>query len=483
MKHQFYSLIVLLLIFASCSSGSKKQLDKITIQSQQLDSLFNFCYSNGMYNGAVIVTKNDSVIYKNSFGYANEENKEKITPESVFYIASVSKQFTSMGIMILSEQGKLSFDDKIEDIFPNYPAYLKNITIRQLMTHTSGITDTELYKLKDPSNDDVLESIMKGDSLELENGKTFRYSNTGYTLLAFVIEKVSGMPIEEFFEKEIFDPLNMRHTTTSIRRKQNNMKTVIGYNWLGKNGGYNSTVVGGGGIYSTINDLQKYNKALNTNKLVTKNTLNKAFTNGQLSDQESDGYGFGWSLREKDNKKYVQHDGYVPGYRSFIKKNLTDGYDYIFLTNHGDKLPMNELISSIDSVLEQSKYVRPKNRVVNKISHELKVNGSSNLCQNIKDEIIKNKDHYTIDENRINLLGYMYLRDNQTNIAIEIFKLNTYLHPNSANVWDSLGEGYYENGQFELSKENYQKTLEMNPDNDNARVVIERIEKGQTKNS
>src|SRR5690606_28523315 len=110
-------------IFTSCSNSSKTQPNK-NIQTQQLDSLFNFSHSNGMFNGAVLVTKNDSVIYKKSFGFANEKTKEKITPESVFYIASVSKQFTAMAIMILQEQDKLSYDDRVKDFFPNYPAYL-----------------------------------------------------------------------------------------------------------------------------------------------------------------------------------------------------------------------------------------------------------------------------------------------------------------------------------------------------------------------
>ena len=103
MKHQFYSLLIVLFIFTFCSSISKTQTDKMNIQTQLLDSLFNFSHSNGMFNGAVLVTKNDSVIYKKSFGFANEETKEKITPESVIYIASLSKQFTAMVILKLQE--------------------------------------------------------------------------------------------------------------------------------------------------------------------------------------------------------------------------------------------------------------------------------------------------------------------------------------------------------------------------------------------
>ncbi len=485
MKHQFYSLLIVLLIFTSCSNRSKTELGKKSIQPQQLDSLFNFSHSNGMFNGAVLVTKNDSVIYKESFGYANEETKEKITPESVFYIASVSKQFTAMGIMMLQEKNKLSFDDKIKDFFPDYPDYLKNITIRQLLNHTSGLTDTEYYKLTNPSNKDVLEIILKQGSLELENGKTFRYSNSGYVMLALIIQKISNKSIDQFFNQEIFETLEMKNTTATKSVAENNSKKVNGYNLINKKIVYKSSVIGPGGIYSTLNDLEKWNKALNTNKLISKKTLNEAFKNGKLNEGsisinmngQEYGYGFGWMPYEKDGKKYVQHDGTVESYRSLIKKNLTDRYDYIFLTNQGGRLAMNELTSSIDNILEKSKYKVPKIPVANKIVQKFGENDTNTAISKIKSAISENPNDYNIDENNINRLSYTYLRDSQIIKAIEIFKLNTELHPNSANAFDSLAEGYFVNKQFGLSKENYQKSLELNPENENAKVMIERIGK------
>lgn len=485
MKHQFYSLLIVLLIFSSCLNSSKTQSDKKNIQTEQLDSLFNFSHSNGMFNGAVLVTKDDSIIYKKSFGFANEKTKEKITPESVFYIASVSKQFTAMGIMMLQERGKLSYDNKIKDVFPDYPAHLENITIRQLLNHTSGLTDTEYYKLTEPSNKDVLETLMKQDSLELENGKTFRYSNSGYVILALIIEKTSKKPIDQFFNQEIFEPLEMNNTTATKAVAENISNKVDGYNLIGSKVDYKSSVIGPGGIYSTLNDLEKWNNALNTNKLISKKTLNEAFKNGKLNEGsisinmngQEYGYGFGWMPYEQNGKKYVQHDGAVESYRSLIKKNLTDGYDYIFLTNQGGRLAMNELTSSIDNILENSIYNKPEIPLANKIVQEFEKNDINTAITIIKSSISENPSDYNIDENNINRLSYTYLRDSQIIKAIEVFKLNTELHPNSANAFDSLAESYFENKQFGLSKENYQKSLELNPDNENAKIMIERIGK------
>lgn len=485
MKHQFYSLLIVLSIFTSCSNNSKTQPNKASVKNQKLDSLFNFSHSNGMFNGTVLVTKNDSIIYKKSFGYANEETKEKITPESVFYIASVSKQFTAMGIMILKEKGKLSFDNKIKDFFPDYPEYLKDIKIRQLLNHTSGITDTEYYKLINPSNEDVFKILMKQDSLELVNGSTFRYSNSGYVLLALIIEKISEKPIDQFFHQEIFKPLEMKNTTATKALVQDISKKVEGYNLLGENVGYKSSVIGPGGIYSTLNDLEKWNRALNSGKLVPKEILNQAFTNGNLikgpisikiNGQEY-GYGFGWMITNKGNTKYIQHDGTVESYRSLIKKNLTDGYDYIYLTNQGSRIAMNELTKSIDYILEESKYQKPQIPITNVILTQLKTKGVTDLASNVKNKITNNEGEFSIEENAILRLAYSFLRKDKVDIAIEIFKLNVELYPNSYNAFDSLAEGYFSNKQFELSKENYEKSLELNPENKNGEMMLERIEK------
>tara|TARA_R110001583_G_scaffold182971_1_gene341457 strand:+ start:600 stop:1934 length:1335 start_codon:yes stop_codon:yes gene_type:complete len=444
-----------------------------------------------MFNGAVLVTKNDSIIYKESFGYANEEVKEKITSESIFYIASVSKQFTAMGIMILKEKDELSYDDKIKDFFPDYPKYLKDISVRQLLNHTSGITDTEYYKLTNPNNKDVLKILMTQDSLELENGNTFRYSNTGYVMLALIIEKVSGKPIDQFFRQEIFEPLKMESTTATREIAQKKSKKVEGYNLFGENIGYKSSVIGPGGIYSTLNDLERWNRALNTSSLVSKETLNQAFINGKLlkgsisikiSGQDY-GYGFGWMLTSKGNRKYVQHDGTVESYRSLIKKNLTDGYDYIFLTNQGSRIAMNELIKSIDYILEESKYQNPQIPITNVILTHLMSKGTTGLTSNVKNKIANNQNDYKVEENNILRLAYGFLKKNKVDIAIEIFKLNVELYPNSYNAFDSLAEGYFSNEQFALSKENYKKSLELNPKNDNGKMMLERIEKLTMKNN
>src|SRR5690606_25241287 len=211
------------------------------------------------------------------------------------------------------------------------------------------------------------------------------------------------------------------------------------------------------------------NRALNSNELVSKQTLSEAFKNGKLKqgsisikiDGQDYGYGFGWLTYQKNGKKYVQHDGSVEGYKALINKNLTDGYDYIFLTNQGGRLAMSELTTAIDNILEKSEYKIPEIPITNKIVQEFGTNDVKTAIATIKDAIREKPNDYSINENSINRLAYTYLRDDQTNRAIEVFKLNTELHPDSANAFDSLAEGYFSNEQFELSNENYRRSIEL----------------------
>jgi len=482
MKYQILSLLMLTTLLFSCSRTSSNTKER-DLTKQQIDSLFHFAHANGMFNGSVLITKNDSLIYQASFGFANKEKEEEFSQESLFYIASISKQMTAMGIMILQEQGRLSYDDKVVKFFPDFPKYLHAISIRQLLNHTSGLTDRAYYQLESPSNQDVRNVLLEQDSLELINGETFRYSNSGFVLLALIIEQVSREPIEDFFDQEIFIPLEMKNTTAKRSMAQSSPNMVEGYNFSGKKVGYQSSVVGPGGIYSTIDDLARWNRALNSNLLVSKKTLSEAFTNGQLNDKpisimlrtQEYGYGFGWMVFEKNGQKYVQHDGTVEAYRSMIKKNLSKGYDYIYLTNDGARLAANELLTSIDNILDSAIYKVPLIPLTTKIVTEFQDNDLQLASANLQAIAKRGGGSYTINEQGVNRLAYSYLKEKKVTVALEVFKLNVILHPSSANAFDSLAEGYFSNEEFALSLKNYQKSLVLNPSNENAKERISQL--------
>ena len=158
--------------------------------------------------------ENDKILYTNSFGYANFKTQEKLTAEYAFYLASVSKQFTTMAIMILKEKGSLDYDNSLSDYFPEFPQYAEKVKIKNLMSHTSGIGDHfELGAYKpDLTNADVLELLISQDSLNFEPGSKYQYSNGAFVLLALIVENVSGMPYHTFMKENIFTPLGMNNT-------------------------------------------------------------------------------------------------------------------------------------------------------------------------------------------------------------------------------------------------------------------------------
>jgi CubicO group peptidase (beta-lactamase class C family) len=316
---------------------------------QILDSIINDCHQNGEFNGTVLVTRNNKVVYRKALGYANFETKKKLIPESVFYLASVSKQFTAMAIMILNERKKLAYDDKLSKYFPEFPSYANEITIRHLLTHTSGIPDhfrLNSYK-PDLKNEDVLEILIKQKFLDFKPGDRFEYSNSGYILLAMITEKVSGNPFHEFMKVNVFDPLGMNNTLVYDESKPFIDNRAIGYSMDGTINDYNILTTGAGGMFSTVDDLYLWDQALYTGTLVSWGTKYEAYTPFTLNDGAVSNYGFGWFIYEDERRKTVSHSGSFSGFRNYISRDIVNKNAFVLLTNNGDAFEMNKVVDAI----------------------------------------------------------------------------------------------------------------------------------------
>lgn len=350
--------LILLVIIANDLSAQK---------NQKLDSLFQKLSSNKEFNGNVLIAEKGKIIYKNSFGLANETSKEKLNENSIFELASVSKQFTAFAIVILKEKGKLKYEDKIGDILPQLSFY-KNISIRNLLNHTSGLPDymkildsllidkTWDNKTKIANNKDILDVYEKyKPSLLFEPNEKWEYSNTGYAILASIIEKVSGKSYAEFLKAEIFKPLKMNNTFVYTRRlKPQNIKNyAFGYVYSDSLKTkqlpdqikgldlYVYTldgIVGDGTVNSTIDNLLKWDRNLYTNQLVSKNSIDEIFNNGTLNSGTNTKYGFGWFIDNNETfGKIVNHSGSWPGYISYIERHIDNDKTIILLQNNDTK--------------------------------------------------------------------------------------------------------------------------------------------------
>ncbi len=355
MKNEFIKIIstylLLLLILTPLESLAKS----IPVQ---LDELFNESLEAGNFNGNVLIFLKGNMIYHKSFGIANFNPEEVLTSNSQFALASMSKQFTAIAIMMLNEKGQLSYDDDISKYLPEIP--YEDITIRHLLTHTSGLPSSDdlynayigLYDTSNmengrlPNNDDLLERLVKESPARVNPpGKMYSYSNTGYQLLALIVSRVSNQPFNLFLKNNIFNPLSMSSTLIfdgnnddsikhrvyglqAYRDDKNELKHT--YNDFH----YMQGMYGSGSMYSTTIDLFKWDRALYTDKLVLQSTLKEAFEPLHLNDGSTYNYGFGWYIDRSDRGTlYVSHGGNLVGFRTYIMRGVEDDTTIILLNN------------------------------------------------------------------------------------------------------------------------------------------------------
>jgi CubicO group peptidase (beta-lactamase class C family) len=364
---------------------------------QKIDTFLTSFYNNGNLNGNVLIAEKGKVIYLKSFGFSNDSTKEKLNENSIFELASVSKQFTAMAIVILKEKGKLNYDDKMSKYIPELSNY-DNITVRHLLNHTGGlpdymeIMDTVFDKSKIATNTDIINIFAKlKPPVLFESNTQWQYSNTGYALLASIIERVSGMSYAEYLSKAIFKPLRMTNTLVYTRRYAPKKIANYAYGYVYSDSlkkyclpdGLNETkqvvwldgIVGDGTVNSTVVDLLKWDRALYTTKLITKESKNEVFTSSESNDKTKTGYGFGWFI--EDNGVYgniVNHTGGWPGYRALIERHTQNDKTIIVLLNYindNTYIPITDLRKMLYNI-EPIKFIELKPEESEKFAGEYK---------------------------------------------------------------------------------------------------------------
>ena len=309
---------------------------------EQIDNLFSDYNKSGMPGAAVMVIGEGEIIFKKGYGLADVEKNLPVTANTNFRLASVTKQFTAMCILKLIENNELKMSTTLTEIFPGFPVYGNKITIKNLLQHTSGlidyedlIDDTVTVQVKDK---DVLDMMMKTDSTYFEPGSVHRYSNTGYALLALTVEKISGRNFRDYLRVNIFDPLEMNNTLAFENGINEIRNRAYGYTINGNeieftDQSVTSAVLGDGGIYSSLNDIYKWDQALYTDKLVDKKYFLESWTPGVTADGKEFQYGYGWHLENYDNHKVVYHTGSTRGFRNIIYRIPEKNFTIVILTN------------------------------------------------------------------------------------------------------------------------------------------------------
>lgn len=452
----------------------------------KIQEVLSLAHKYKQFNGSALVAENGRVVYKQSFGMANMEWGIPNAPDTRFRLGSITKQFTSMLILQLVEQGKIKLDAKISDYLPDYRQDVgQKVTIHHLLTHTSGIPSytglPNFFQNVSRNPYKVSEFVTKyasGD-LEFEPGTKFSYNNSGYFLLGAIIERVTGKTYEQLLKDNIFGPVGMKNTgydhhDTLIQKR------AAGYS-LSPDGYTNAPYLdmsipyAAGSMYSTVEDLYLWDQALYTDKLLSaqsKEMMYKPF----LQD-----YAYGWVVANasfKQNDQPVQmivHGGGINGFATTIARFPKEKHLVVLLDNTGQSV--DRLGETIAKILYNQPYEPPKMSIVAILEKTIREKGVAAGIAEYRDLKTKQATIYDFSERQLNELGYRLMRTGKAKEAIEVFKLNVEAYPQGFNTYDSLAEAYMNVNERELAIVNYKKSIELNPKNTSGIETLKKLEK------
>ena len=337
--------ILMLMMMSLLTLNASSQTLNLKQLTSDYDKMLSEQFKPGETGCAALVAKKGQIIYNKAFGMANLELNIPMQPDMVFRIGSITKQFTAVAILQLMEQGKLSLQDDITKFIPDYPTQAYTITIEHLLTHTSGIksytsiTDYFTNVRKDMKPEEVI-NLFKNQPMEFAPGTKWNYNNSGFFLLGYIIEKITGKTYAEYIQENFFTPLGMTSSCygSDIRIIKNRASGYQQGNDGPENSDYCSMTqpYSAGSIMSTVGDLFKWHQAVHSYKLVKKETIDKAFTEYKLKNGEGTGYGYGWFLSQLQGSPTIEHGGGIFGYlTSSIYLPEEDVFVALFSNNTG----------------------------------------------------------------------------------------------------------------------------------------------------
>ena len=354
-------LLLFLILFGGAAFAQTAHAPTIP---QKLDSLLAAFEKQKLFNGSVLVCWKGAIILERGDGYKDLPAKTPDDENTIYQIGSITKQFTSAIILLLQEQGRLSVQDKLSKYIPDYP-HGDSITIENLLTHTSGIynyTNDGVFmstRTEKPIERDSLIARFKYKPLDFRPGERFSYSNSGYILLGYIIERITGKSYFQVVRDDIFQPLQMEHSGFDFAGLKSPDKAT-GYLSPASNQG--STIVdssvsfAAGALYTTVGDLYKWDRALYTGKIISQTSLQKAFTPYKSN------YGYGWVSDSAWGKKVVEHGGGITGFTSFILRVPEEGTCIIMLDNRQSGA-LEKMAATINALLHGEKYELPRDRI------------------------------------------------------------------------------------------------------------------------
>ncbi|MBK7381738.1 MAG: serine hydrolase [Flavobacteriales bacterium] len=493
---QRYAIALALTTLPFLSCGQQKE----DTHAQQYARYLSEAHARGQFNGNALVVEHGELVYQGSFGIKSIDPVAPLTLNSVFRLGSVSKQFTAMAIMMLREQGKLEYDQDIRDFLPELP--YEGITIRHLLNHVSGLPDynrlmDENWKtdltFTDPKksitgNEDCVKMLAElHPPVLFKPSEKWEYSNTGYMLLATMVVRISGVSFATYLHDHVFEPAGMSHTVVYhyvLGPDANMPDRAFGFSmeWNGvdmlpDDVHYLNAAHGDGGVFSTVGDLMKWDRILYTDKLVSRKTLEEAFTPSVLANGDTTDYGFGWFIeRTPAGKKVVHHSGGWLGFITNIRREIDEDNCIILLTNNSTRY--FGLTDGLDRILHDQPSELPRIFIRDAIRRTVQDEGVEAAIAKYKKLKAERQRDYLFEEQELNVFGYQLLWADRVDDAVAILRLNMEEYPRSANVYDSFGDVLLANGDTAAALTNFKKTLAMDPAFAGLQEKIKGLEEG-----
>lgn len=484
---QAYFLFFAMLVVTSCNGqtnsneeNSDKNIDQIKID--KIDEIINLYYENAGFNGSVLISHNGKVIYKKGFGLANMEWNIPNGTDTKFRIASVTKPFTAMLIMQLVAEKKLDLHEPITTYLTDYPKENgSKITVHHLLTHSSGLlrdVDVDQKQFHRPKQ---LVDNFKNEPLIYEPGEKFEYSNAGYILLGYILESITNLSYSELLEEKIFKPLNMgnsgyyRHSLLLENRASGYTNNFIDY----KNTNYEdfSNAYSAGAIYSTVEDMFLFDQALYSEKLLPKKYMDLILTKYIKADFEGH-YGYGLEHAPKpignsnDVIETIGHSGSLPGFCAVYTRIPSTHSAIIFLGNTG-RAYLNSMTTAIMGILYDKSYDKPRKSIAKGLIDMIYKEGMDSGIQFFNN--FKEDKNYYVNEEELNIVSFKLMQSNNIENALEVLKISINFFPNAFNLYDSYGEILLKQGDKKKAIENYKKSVELNPNNENGIRVLKEL--------
>jgi len=343
------------IFFASCKPSA------LLIKERKVDAILAAYNSNKNPGASVLVYQNDKILFQKGYGVKSAEGNDKITPTTNFRLASLTKQFTAMSVLLLVKNKKISLEDPLTKYFSSFPSYGKKIKIKHLLTHTSGLIDYEDLmppnQVEQLHDTNCLQLMFLTDSLYFSAGTKYKYSNTGYAILALIVERVSGQSFASFLKENIFKPLDMKNTLAyeadkSVISDRAYGNTFENDTWTQTDQSLTSAVLGDGGIYTNTIDMTKWVKALWDYKLLPLAMQKEAWSRKKTENGTLINYGYGWEVEEYNNKTHPHHNGSSIGFRNHILLFPDQKLMVLLLTNRNDGTPIIEAKKIADLYLD-----------------------------------------------------------------------------------------------------------------------------------